>query len=151
VLSGGGTVAAASGLYTATTTSSSAKVRAAGGGNSETATVAITPVTKGQVYVFVDYAQSGRRKTPFYGTFTIMNTGLVPVDGWVLQFTLLPGIVSITNATIVSDHRGRYTVKNPSNNPWVLPGGSVSFVVRRLPARNLPFPSKLIFNGVPVV
>ncbi len=151
VQSGGGTIGAASGLYAATTTTSSAEVRAADGGISATASVAITPVTKGHVRVFVHYAQSGGPKKPAYGTFTITNTGQVPIDGWVLQFTLMPGIVSITNATIVSERRGRYTVKNLTNSPWIIPGGSVSFVVRRSPARNLRFPSKPTFNGRPVV
>ena len=147
---GGGSIGATSGLYAATTTANSATVRAAAGGISGTGTVAITAIAKGPVHVFVHYAQSGGPKTPVYGTFTITNTGLVPVDGWVLQFNLTPGIVSISNATIVSDRRGRYTVKNPSANPWIIPGATVSFVIRRSPARNLRFPSKLVFNGVRV-
>jgi hypothetical protein len=32
-----------------------------------------------------------------------------------------------------------------------MPGASISFVIRRSPARSLPFPTKLVFNGVPVV
>ncbi|MGO9921316.1 MAG: PKD domain-containing protein [Isosphaeraceae bacterium] len=151
VLSGGGSIGAASGLYAATTTSSSVQVRAAALGVAGKGTVAITPAIKGPVHVFVHYAQSGGPKTPVYGTFTITNEGIVPVDGWVLQFTLMPGIVLITNAAIVSDRGGRYTVKNPSSNPWIIPGGSISFVIRRPPARNLRFPSKLDFNGVPVI
>jgi len=150
VVSGGGTIGAASGLYTATTTSPTAKVRASASGISATAIVTITPIPKGRIHVFVHYAQSGGPRTPVYGTFTITNTGTVAVDGWVLQFTLMPGIVSISNATIVSQRRGRYTVKNLRNNPWIVPGASVSFVVRRTPARSLPFPTNLVFNGLPV-
>jgi hypothetical protein len=82
---------------------------------------------------------------------TITNTGLARVVRWVLQFTLLPGIVSISNATLVSERRGRYVVKNLNSNPWIVPGGSVSFVIKRSPARTLPLPSKLVFNGASVV
>jgi hypothetical protein len=151
VVKGGGTIGAASGLYAATTSAQSATVRAVSGGVSGTGTVAITPILKGPVHVFVHYVQSGGPKTPVYGTFTITNTGSVPVDGWVLQFTLMPGIVSISSAKIVSQNRGRYTVKNLSNNAWIIPGATVSFVIRRAPGRTLPFPSKLVFNGKPVL
>jgi hypothetical protein len=151
VIAGGGSVGATSGVYAATTRAQSATIRAAAGGISETASVAITAIAEGRVHIFVHYAQSGGPKTGIYGTFTITNTGIVPVNGWVLQFTLIPGIVSISNATIVN-HRGeRYTVKYLSGNPWIIPGASISFAIRRSPARNPHLPSKLLFNGVSVI
>jgi alpha-N-arabinofuranosidase len=150
VVGGGGRISAASGLYAATTTANSATIRASALGHSQTDTVAITAIAKGPVHVFVHYAQSGGRKTPVYGTFTITNTGNVPIDGWVLQFTLKPGIISISNAATVNQRRGRYTVRNLASNSWIIPGGSVSFTIRRSPARNLRLPSKLLFDGTPV-
>jgi hypothetical protein len=151
VVKGGGSVGAASGLFSATTMAKSATVRAAARGVSGTDTVTITAIATGRIHVFVHYAQSGGPKTPNYGIFTITNTGSVPVDGWVLQFDLVPGIVSISNATIASQRGGRYTIKSPSSNPWIIPGASIRFVIKRPPARNLPFPNKLLFNGVPVI
>jgi hypothetical protein len=151
VVSGGGSIGATSGLYAATTTSRSATIRAAAQGFAASADVTITPIPNRPAHVFVHYAQSGRPKAAVRGTFTIINLGSVPVHGWVLQFTLMPGILSISGATMSAARRGRYTVKNLSVNAWITPGGSVSFVIRRAPARNLPLPSKLVFNGVPVL
>jgi hypothetical protein len=151
VQSGGGTIGAATGLYIATTSSASAEVRAAIGALSATATVKISPAPKAKGGIFVHYSQSGGPKSPVYGTFTIANMGLFAIDGWVLEFTLKPGIISISNASLVSQRRGRYAVRNVASDIWILPGASVSFVIRRSPARRLPLPTKLLFNNVPVV
>jgi hypothetical protein len=151
VAQGGGTIGAATGLYTATTSSSTAEVRAEYGALSTTARVAVKRAPKATGGIFVHYTQSGGPKSPIYGTFTITNMRVFAVDGWVLQFTLMPGIVSITNASLVSQNRGRITVRNLSSSPWIMPGASISFVIRRSPARSLPFPTKLSFNGMPVV
>jgi hypothetical protein len=151
VRAGGGSIGAHSGLYLATTTAKSVTVQAAASGITGTDAIAITAMPKGRVRVFVHYTQSRGRHSPVYGTFTITNTGRVPVDGWVLQFNLMPGIVSISNATLISQRRGHETVRNPARNAWIIPGANVSFGIRRAPARSLPFPSKLVFNGRPVI
>jgi aryl-phospho-beta-D-glucosidase BglC (GH1 family) len=63
----------------------------------------------------------------FVGEITITNTGLMPMNGWTLEFDLPATIVNIWNGEITQKSGNRYTIRNMSYNGTIQPGQSIKF------------------------
>ena len=147
VASGGGTIGA-NGLYAAPPSPGSATVKAASGSISGTASVTITPPSRGGAGASVTFADTNDWGSGFTGSITITDTGSAAINGWTLQFDFAPSITQIWNAQIVSHLGNHYVIRDAGYNAAIAPGQAASFGFNATPGGHPAGPANYVLNGV---
>ena len=152
--SGIGSIDPRTGVYTAPDQAGSATILASVAGLAGTATVTITPPNQSPgPSASVYYTESAHWRTGVVGDIMITNTGMTPIDAWMLQFDIATKITSIWGAIITRHAGNQYLVAGASGDTTNLPGQSISFGFEGKPRRGTAAaaaPDQIELDGVPL-